>query len=50
MVLLVFHVFLSSEEVEFQDVPALHFAVEFRAWDREMTCSSPASVEALHPL
>ena len=35
------HFFLSSEEVAFHELKGLNFAVEFHAWDHEMTCSSP---------
>ena len=49
MVLMVISVFLYTEEVAFHNVRALHFTVEFHAWDREMTCRSPASVEAFCP-
>ena len=41
MVLMVYF-FLFTEEVVFHDDWALHFTVEFQAWDFEVTCS-PAS-------
>ena len=47
MVLTVFisSVFLSSEELAFHDDGAIHFTVEFHAWDHEMTYYLPVSMK-----